>query len=347
MEVTMLSFVKRTVIILTILTVAAFAGVIFYSKGRTYENSEEEIGNTAGNIYNGGLFCEQDGKIYFSNDFDGGSLYVMNSDCTNLRKLSADKAVYINVDENYIYYVRANDPSENNAGEAFLFNNTGVYRIFQNGTKLKAITGAPSSNLILKGNVIYFRSYDVENGIDLYKYNIDGSKQRLLVKDNVAPAAVADDNIYYTDYTKGSSIRALSLSSFTENTFYKGNYLYPIFMGDYIYYIDTEKNNRIYRMKKDGSDPELLVDEPCSAYNITNTGKYLYYQITDKKKNSICRINLETMKSDTLLKGKFKQISVTKNYVFFKDLKNEKIYLVSADGSTNINTFNPTADSAQ
>ena len=30
-------------------------------------NPEGTVGNTAGNLNNGGLFCEYDGKVYFSN----------------------------------------------------------------------------------------------------------------------------------------------------------------------------------------------------------------------------------------------------------------------------------------
>ena len=51
------------------------------------ENDPATIGNTPGNLYNGGTFCEADGKVYFSNPYDGGTIYVMNSDQTDIRKL--------------------------------------------------------------------------------------------------------------------------------------------------------------------------------------------------------------------------------------------------------------------
>jgi hypothetical protein len=94
-------------------------------------------------------------------------------------------------------------------------------------------------------------------------------------------------------------------------------------------------------MNQDGSNPTLLVEERCATYNITNTGKYLYYQVDDGKKNRISRMNLETMESETLLDGNYKQIHVTDNYVFFKDYENTNTYIMSADGSSDINTFNP------
>ena len=50
-------------------------------KNQTVHNNDNAIGNTAGNLINGGLFCEYNDKIYFANPDDYNKLYVMNSDC--------------------------------------------------------------------------------------------------------------------------------------------------------------------------------------------------------------------------------------------------------------------------
>jgi hypothetical protein len=337
----MFTFIKRTLIILGILTLLVVGGVIVYNNGRTYYNEEDEIGNTVGNIINGGLFCENDGKIYFSNDSADGSLYVMQSDCSDIRKLSDDKAVYINADENYVYYVRANNTRENQSANFLMFYNTGIFRINQNGSGLKAITGDPGAYLTLKGNDLFFQRYDVEKGLFLYKNNINGSMERLLLEDAVIPSAVIDNSLYYASYSKNHNINALDLDSFTTSPVYTGDFAYPIFQGDFIYFLDLSDDYHLYRMNQDGSNPTLLVEERCATYNITNTGKYLYYQVDDGKKNRISRMNLETTESETLLDGNYKQIHVTDNYVFFKDFENTTTYIMSADGSSDINTFNP------
>lgn len=337
----MLSSVRRVIIILVVVTAVAIVGIYLYTLGRTFYNDEDEIGNTAGNIYNGGLFCEQDGKIYFSNDNDDGSLYVMKSNISAFKKVHDDKAAYINVDENYIYYVRANNTRENASGSFLIFNNTGVYRINQNGSNLKAITGKPGDYLMLKGNNLYFQRYDVGIGLFLYKYQIDGSMERLLVEDAVVPAAVIDNSLYYTGFSSENNINVMDLSSFTAHTYRSGSFAYPIFMGGYIYYINVQDGYRIYRMNQDGSNPTLLVDEPCFTYNITNSGEYLFYQVDDGKKNRICRLDLNTMESETLLEGNYKQINVTDNYVFFKDYDNTNTYMINTVGVPNISTFSP------
>ncbi len=335
----MFKTVKRLLIALVVLTTIAIIGVYFYNLDRTYYNEEDEIGNTAGNIYNGGLFCEQDGKIYFSNDGADGALYAMNTDCTDIKRIRDDKAVYINADENYIYYVRANNTRENDKGGFLVFYNTGVFRVKQNGTGLKAFTGNPGAYLTLKGNTIYFQRYDVEIGLYLYKYQIDGTLERLLIKDAVIPAALIDNSLYYAGYSKDHNLNAMDLSSFTTHPIIEGSFLYPIFMGNDIYYIDASDNYKIYKRNQDGSDPIKLVNKRVSTYNITNSGKYLYYQIDNGKNNGIHRLNLETMEDETLLDGNYKQINVTSYYVFFKDFDNTNTYRISADSKVDIDTF--------
>lgn len=338
----MLKSIKRLLITLIILTALAVGILYAYNNGRTYFNDDNVTGNTAGNIYNGGLFCEKDGKIFFSNDKADGSLYVMNSDCTNIKKLHDDKAVYINVDNNYIYYVRANNTRENNKGFMMFFN-TGVFRIKRNGSNLMAFTGNPGAYLSLKGNNVYFQRYDAGVGLYLFKYQIDGTLERLLVKDAVIPAEITDTKLYYAGYSEDHNINELNLQSFTTHPAFEGSYYYPIFKGAYIYYIDVEDDYKIYRMHIDGSGQELLVDYRCSTYNITNSGTYLYYQVDDTVSNGMYRLNLKTMESSQLLVGNYKQLHVTDNYVFFKDFDNTNTYVVNADGIKDVSVFDPFA----
>lgn len=341
LEVSLLSTVKKVLLTLIIITAMATAGVFLYSWNCTFLNDEELIGNTAGNIYNGGLFSEKDGKIYFSNDNDDGSLYVMNSDTTNIRKIHSDKVAYINVDENYIYYLRANNTRENSSGNILMFNNTGIYRINQNGKNLKLISRNPGSYVTLKGNHVYYQNYLVNEGLYLYRNQTDGLLERLLLKEAVIPAAIIDNKLYYTGVNKDHNINYLDLSSFTSGTYITGNFAYPIFFGEYIYYMDQSDNYTIHRMNMDGTDRSLVVDERCSTFNITNSGKYLYYQVDDLDKSKICRLNLDTMQSEVILKGHYKQIHVTEKYVFFKDFDNINTYQISADGRPNPEIFNP------
>lgn len=338
-----MSVIKRVFLTLIILTVLALGGIYLYSSGRTYLNDEDLVGNTAGNIYNGGLFCERDGRIYFSNDNDDGSLYVMssNADEGSFKKLHYDKAAYINVDENYIYYLRANNTRENSSGSLLAFNNTGIYRINQNGKKLKLICSNPGSYVTVFGNHVYYQNYDVNSGLYLYRNQTDGSLERLLLQEAVIPSALINNKLYYIGVKENHNLNGLDLLSFTSRSYIEGNFAYPIFFGEYIYYIDQSNNYSLNRMYKDGTDRVTLVDDRISTYNITNSGKYLYYQVDDMENSKICRMDLTTMETEVLMNGYFKQIHVTNSFVFFKDFNNINTYILNADGSSKLSTFNP------
>ena len=85
------------VIIILAATGIGFGGFMYYRHHQTTMNNESAVGNTSGNLINGGLFCEYDGKIYFANPNDNNKLYVMNSDCTSITKLSEDSVASLNV----------------------------------------------------------------------------------------------------------------------------------------------------------------------------------------------------------------------------------------------------------
>ena len=58
-------------------------------------------GSTAGNLYNGGLFCEYDGTVYFSNPSDGGKLYSGRGISTDI--VGASIRAYLNALNKIVY----------------------------------------------------------------------------------------------------------------------------------------------------------------------------------------------------------------------------------------------------
>lgn len=336
----MLKSLKRVILFLFIITVVFVIGAYFYTKSHTYYNSDHETGNTQGNLYNGGLFSQKGNTIYFSNDYDGGSLYSMNIVCEDLKKISPDIGVYLNADNHYLYYVKAESNKENNSKTGMRFYNGGVYRMNNNGTGLKNITTNPSSHLTLSGNYLYYQQYSVEDGMNLERIKLDQTDSRILSHSSMTPITVNDNNLYYYDPSV-NNIFTMSLNNFITQTKYKGSFQYPIFFEDYVYYINPMDKNRIYRMRKDGSKPTLLVNESCTNYNITNSGQYLYYQVGNGKSNQIKRVNLTTMKKEPLVKGSYQNIYVTDNYVFFNNIAHTKIFKVIADGGDDVTELIP------
>ena len=78
--------IKLIFIIILLILVIGGLSVFAYIQNRVPENPAGTVGNTAGNLYNDGLFCENEGKVYFSNAYDANTLYVMNPDETEIKE---------------------------------------------------------------------------------------------------------------------------------------------------------------------------------------------------------------------------------------------------------------------
>ena len=70
----------RTILAFVIVTLVIAAVVTFTILDKRVPRDPSDHGNSAGNLHNGGLFFEMDGKVYFSNPYDSDCLYSMNPD---------------------------------------------------------------------------------------------------------------------------------------------------------------------------------------------------------------------------------------------------------------------------
>ena len=166
---------KRLPIIIIAVLVVVFAGLGFYShqKSKIKYNTSYVNGNTAGNLYNAGLFCEKNGTVYFANPDDDYRLYSMDTNGNHLKKLSYDRVMYINADDHYVYYVRNNE--NNGTGfDFFSYARNSLCRIDQNGENTKILDKDPCLYASLVGNYIYYLHYDDKDATTLYKIGIDG-----------------------------------------------------------------------------------------------------------------------------------------------------------------------------
>ena len=109
----------------------------------------------------------------------------------------------------------------------------------------------------------------------------------------------------------------------------------------YIYYISVENNYALCRIRPDGTDRQILIDEFCSTFNISNDGKYLFFQLDNTANHSLSKLDLTTMEQDIVLEGDYKQLHITDKYLFFTSFDDLETYAYSHDGTNTLNLFNP------
>ena len=233
---------KRLPIIIIAVFVVVFAGLGFYShqKNKIKYNTSYVNGNTAGNLYNAGLFCEKNGTVYFANPDDDYRLYSMDTNGNHLKKLSYDRVMYINADDHYVYYVRNNE--NNGTGfDFFSYARNSLCRIDQNGENTKILDKDPCLYASLVGNYIYYLHYDDKDATTLYKIGIDGEGRKKVYSPYIFTCSTLGQYIYTSGTESDGAIYQLDTASDSLSKVYECNSFKPIVTSDdNVYYMDVD-----------------------------------------------------------------------------------------------------------
>lgn len=336
-----MSRIKKLIIgVLFIITILVIY-ILSRHSNRFIYNDNNAFGNTPGNLFNNGLFCELNDNIYFSNRNDDGTLYQMDSNMNNFRKLSDDKVEFINAVGNYIYYVRKNYLKDKSANGVLNSNDKGVYRINLNGKNIKLLYDEPSGMVNVHGNNVYYQHYNKEEGISFYSIGIDGKNEKKISNISIMPISIINHSLYYTLLESDHYIHKMNLDTKADSILYKGNCNAPIICGEYLYYMSLDNNYEIYRVSLEGNDPTPIVQNRVSTFNITSDGRYIYYQVDDNENNGIYRMNLQSGESTLIREGNYKQIHIVGKYVFFTDFNDTNTYYMTIGNSNGVTIFNP------
>lgn len=310
--------------VLIILT-AVFAFFSYKHNKITY-NNDNAVGNTAGNLNNGGLFCEYNDKIYFANPYDDNKLYVMNSDCTDARKLNDDSVASVNVCGNYIYYVK-NNFKQSTIGTIFRGQLFGVYRCDLNGESQKVLYNKISGIIALAGNSLYYQHYSDTVPLAFHKIDIAGKKDEKISDTPYSPACVQNGTIYFSDPDGKHNILSYDTKSGNTSVYYNCNsYLADVENG-YAYYIDLSKNYSLVRYNPSNKTLELLYSKDgAKVINYNVYGNKIFFQLEgDASVTGLYRMNIDGTQIEPIAIGNITNIHCTSKYTFFQYFENQGV----------------------
>lgn len=321
------------IVVFLVILLLLFAASLFL--GRISMNPAGTVGNTAGNLNNGGLFCEYDGTVYFSNASDNGRLYAMNPDESNIRKLSDLNVQNILAGGDYLYYFQTGA-----AGDAGIGNIISVPSFNRSNLKGKDVTGLTRDTVItaqLVDNYLYLLTTG-QNGPSLSKMKIDKSETVEIADYEINPACAANGTIYYNGTQTNHYLYGLDTANDTSREIWKGNIWYPIVDGDYVYYMDVSENYRLCRYSLSQEVVEVLTNDRVDCFNVGNG--YVYYQ-----KNGDAPA-LKCMRTDgtdvfVIAEGNYTNINMTSQYVYFQEFGNEDLLYHAYIGSAGYSAFAP------
>lgn len=335
------SFGPAFVIIILILIVAGFL-VYNYLSGKVYKSAAGTIGNTAGNLYNSGLFCENGGKIYFSNPNDDYTLYSMDMSLGNVKKLYDDYARFINADENYVFYVRENNKKQNPDKNPFALYMNGVFRIRKNGSNLKMLSKKSSGCLLLYDNKLFYQVSEENNKLTLHRVGIDESDEKTVLTDDSKAVSVFDDRIYYAGTLSDQNIHYINMEGKNSVAVETKAYM-PIATKEGIYFISCDNGYNLYLTDFEDKERKCIVDKLVSWYNLTSDGRYIFYNSDMGDDSGMFMLDRNTDETVKILEGNYKWLNIAGNYCFFFDFFNERAYAYDYT-ARKLSAFDPPVD---
>ncbi|MBE5914228.1 MAG: DUF5050 domain-containing protein [Pseudobutyrivibrio ruminis] len=326
---------KRIIILVVAIAIVAGLGFYKYINTVTYYNDPGTNGNTIGNLYGNGLFCETDGVVYFSNPNDSGRIYKMNPDESDIEIVANDSVYFINADSHYLYYSRNHN---DNADFVLDVNTESLCRMTKKNKKVIILDQANCNAAALAGNRVVYFHYDSEDATSLYMVGIDGEERVQLSKAAIDPRCMVGETLYYSGVERDHNLHSMNLDTKDSTYVSSENLWLPIIDGNTLYYMNLDENNRVFRSTLSGDNKTGITTYGTSGYNIS--GNYLYYQSIKGNPDGLYRVDLTTGAELLLAEGEFNNINVTSKYVYFADYYSGTTFHV-ANGSTEVGLFNP------
>ncbi len=335
---------KRIVTIIIVLVVIALgvtAAFLQRTLGHVSESDPTHIGNTAGNINNGGVFLELDDKIYFANPYDNEYLYQMDPDLSHAEKLMDVPVSMLNGAQGHLFYYQDISRSRSGGvGLGYVAGARSLTRMNLSTHLTKGLDTGTYANISLMGNYLYLENYDKnQSKMDLVRIDLEGNNKEVLSEVWINPAGVYGGNLYYNGTQKDHYLYSLNGQTKASSTIFNGDVWYPTPDGDYIYYLDVANKYRLCRFNLTTKATEQLTQDSVDLFNVKN-GVVVYSRMGDHP--ALVRLNAGTGLSEQLADGAYEKISMAGNYAFFRGFGTINLYYAPLNGPAQVSMFAPT-----
>lgn len=306
------------------------------------ENDPWLTGSTAGNQYHGGLFCEQDGTVYFSNAYDSGSLYSMQPGQTELQKINGGEILFINAAGDYLYYYTRSSGGE--AGLGYVRGGRGIYRCTLDGNRTTRLSDATSDGILLLGNFLYYTRFEESQErsgnalVTLASVPINGGEERLLADAHPQLGTVFDGVLYYSSMESNYTLCSYTPSTGFLDTAVEQSMYQPIIENNIVYYLDIHDDYQLKAYSLYDGNIQTIVPERVDCFNIMNG--IIYYQNCDPDHYALRRIYADGSGDEFVTDGVYHNINMTSEYVYFTEYNNDlPVYQTPTFGAVNVTTF--------
>ncbi|MDD6810862.1 MAG: DUF5050 domain-containing protein [Lachnospiraceae bacterium] len=334
---------KNIIIICSTLFIILLLFILMIFTGKIPMNDDYTVGNTAGNLNNGGYYCESEDRVYFANAYDNNALYSMNPDETDLKKLNSNSVSFINAGGKYLYYYM----QSGNGGEGlgYVVRTSGIYRSKKNGSQSACLDRATISAMQLCGNYLYYQDYDNRTTV-LSKIKINKSDKTTVADFVVNPACYVNGAIYFNGTVNDHALYTLDTATDQITSIWQGNIWNPVLVDGYVYYMDVANNYQLCRYSLSEDIIEVLTHDRVDLFNVY--GNYIYYQTCSETEPALKRMVLDGSNPEIVAEGIYENINITSRYVYFNQFgESVPVYKTSTNGDIYVTTFDAARDAAE
>lgn len=236
------------------------------------------------NTTNMGQFASN-GKWTFYRD--GGSIYRVKNggEIDNSKKITDDFAYHINVTKEGVFYENVSDGNK-------------LYKLDSNGENKKALTNDEVSYVSAYKDWLYYTNFS--DGTNLYKIKPDGSGKEKVLEGGVMGFTIDNDYVYYSDFSDDSKLYRATIDGSNKEKMTDKS-AWRIFVGEkYIYFQDSPSyEGKVYRILKQGGDPELVIDKLVDGYIVLNDNE-IYYASKDPNDYGLYYTSIKDKKEEKL-----------------------------------------------
>lgn len=337
---------KKTVILSLsgVLLILITISVCSYFLQRIETNPPDTIGNTAGNLNNNGLFCETENRIYFANAYDGGTLYSMNPDESDIQKLSHAEVSFLNFGGRHLYYYQKD--STGASGLGFVVHMSGLYRCKPNGENVLCLDKSDCHTVALIGNTLFYEKA-VEGAATRRLYSISTDKKNLQERTTflLNPASAANGGIYYNGTVDDHYLYFMDAATGSSSLVYAYNMWFPTLCDNYIYFLDTDHGYQLCRYSLASGTSEVLTTDRVDCFNVF--GSYIYYQKNDPDDPALMRMLTDGSNPEVVATGNYSDINITSQYVYFHAFgADTPVYHTPTAGAIDVRTFESAKEAA-
>jgi putative cell wall-binding protein len=278
----------------------------------------------------------------------GGDSGIKDSQIQNLFNSSDDNSsnstpsTYEDVENNGSVVVKQGDwvyYSENTGSSSIVSGE--LYKEKSDGSGKEKLSDDLAQKIWIQGDYIYYINYKgAKQKNCFYRMKKDGTERQQVTSDTPICVNFQDGNIYYIKYdtTDVDNFRMYKIKEDGTGKQAIGNQhgMYLKLKDNWLYYANIDDGYKLYKMRTDGSDKQLLCEDPAVNYmNIVDD--WIYY-CNNEDNNNLYKIKLDGSEKQKLNSTNSRNISILGNYIYYSAVDEDykgSLYKMKLDGSEN------------